>query len=69
MHANYLAKLEARNSKIYSPITIPPNGMSLLLLVVASGTLFFRFPYTKNISLHPRFYIFGCVLLPYFILF
>ncbi|PNX86004.1 hypothetical protein L195_g042079, partial [Trifolium pratense] len=39
---NYLAKLGARNPEVYSPIAIPPNGMSLLLLAYASETLFSR---------------------------
>ncbi|MCI76768.1 hypothetical protein A2U01_0098038, partial [Trifolium medium] len=38
--ANYLARIEARNPEAYSPIAIPPDGMSLLLLANASETLF-----------------------------
>jgi hypothetical protein len=37
---DYLTKFGARNPEAYSPIAIPPNRMSLLLLTDASGTLF-----------------------------
>jgi hypothetical protein len=40
--ADYLTKIEARNLEAYSPIAVPPDGMNLLLLAYASGTLFFR---------------------------
>jgi hypothetical protein len=40
--ANYLAKIGAHNLEAYSPIVIPPDGMNLLLLADASGTLIFR---------------------------
>jgi hypothetical protein len=32
--ADYLAKLKAHNPKVYSPVAIPPSGMSLLLMLV-----------------------------------
>jgi ribonuclease HI len=41
--ADYLAKIGARNLEAYSPIVVPPDGMNLLLLADASGTLFFRY--------------------------
>ncbi|MCI46646.1 ribonuclease H protein, partial [Trifolium medium] len=40
--ADYLAKFGAANHEVYSPIVDPPDGMSLLLLVDASGTFFSR---------------------------
>jgi ribonuclease HI len=40
--ADYLAKLGAQNLMPYAPLSIPPAGMSLLLLADASGTLFSR---------------------------
>jgi hypothetical protein len=40
--ADYLAKIGVCNLKAYSPIDVPPDGMKLLLLADASGTLFFR---------------------------
>ncbi|GAU46107.1 hypothetical protein TSUD_95790 [Trifolium subterraneum] len=40
--ADYLAKLGARNDEAYSSIAIPSNGMCLLLLADASGTIFSR---------------------------
>ncbi|PNX95640.1 hypothetical protein L195_g018833 [Trifolium pratense] len=40
--ADYLAKLGARNPEVYSPIAIPPNETSLILLADASETLFSR---------------------------
>jgi hypothetical protein len=40
--ADYLAKFRACNPETYSPIVIPPNEVSLLLLADTSGTLFFK---------------------------
>ncbi|GAU31243.1 hypothetical protein TSUD_149290 [Trifolium subterraneum] len=38
----FLAKFGARNPEAYSSIVVPLNGMSLLLLADASGTIFSR---------------------------
>ncbi|MCI43773.1 hypothetical protein A2U01_0065011, partial [Trifolium medium] len=40
--ADYHAKFGAANPEAYSPIVDPLDGMSLLLLADASGTLFSR---------------------------
>ncbi|MCI40968.1 glucan 13-beta-glucosidase, partial [Trifolium medium] len=40
--ADFLAKIGACNPEAYSPIVVPPDGMSLLLLADASGTIFSR---------------------------
>jgi hypothetical protein len=40
--ADNLAKIGAHNLEAYSPIAVPPDGMNILLLAYASGTLSLR---------------------------
>jgi len=56
---NYLAKLGACTLEAYSPIIVPPNGISLLLLDDASGAYFSRyFSFGLIIVFVPYFHLF-----------
>ncbi|MCH83631.1 ribonuclease H protein [Trifolium medium] len=40
--ADFLVRIGARNPEAYSPLVAPPDGMNLLMLADANGTLFSR---------------------------
>jgi hypothetical protein len=73
--ADYLAKFRACNPETYSPIVIPPNEVSLLLLADTSGTYFlnsfllfifflsFPFLVPKKYELH----LMSCLVFPCYI--
>jgi hypothetical protein len=42
VYTDYLVKIGAYNPDAYSSLAVPSDGMSLLLLANASGTLFSR---------------------------